>query len=631
MLIYYAPFNIDQNWSLQLVQNHAKGKWTVIAKNSNGDHFKLKSDQIINNSKIISEKKFFAWVAGTPSKKGLGKLFEISKIGNETITLKIFPPRQGLLGGNPEDEEMLDEGTNDGIEYIVAEKKNRDLPLEKRKEKVCAALEKRTLGFSRLPASIKESKIKSLHLIPNPDNKPIRSENLELQKKFLKFAWTFQMYMESHLFNPNYGYYSAGKVEFNKDFATASSKSPILAEQMANQCFITWKTMIESGDLQKGDNFDVVELGAGDGKNVKDLFAYLKRVIDAYQDPELKEFYSVLNYHIGEFSPALRERQAKLNEEYLESGKLKIYAADARDLMSAFDRHQFKGLVFSNELVDAFPLHQIRLNTKNEIEVLTVIPSIDENAFSFLSEKQKEKWLERSENIKNSFKDLLPQTDLQKKVFFSAKDVEKIPVELLPSIKWWHVYLSPELFPDVLTFLKDIDGSGYLSTLKPDDKTYINTGIPKFMEGVDHILEKGFVITIDYGSNNKGKLHTDKNLALRTYGKKNRKYNPQLRTKFHKGLGECDLTADLNFSNLAEAGQMHHLMPVKFLYQNDIGKIMKIDNIKPLPYKDFRSYEFMKFGVLLQRKDSTNSLFNIPGKRRNATQWQILQKEMKLN
>ncbi len=146
-------------------------------------------------------------------------------------------------------------------------------------------------------------------------------------------AISFRDFMELALYYPELGYYTSSKDKIGKrgDYYTSPNLTPVFGEIIGRQLEEMWHIL-------GGKEFTVVEMGAGTGLLSGDVLAYLKKN---------DELYEKLNYCIIEKSPALSSEQKKLLHE-------KITWHDSIDELSGFS-----GCVFSNELVDAFPVHQV--------------------------------------------------------------------------------------------------------------------------------------------------------------------------------------------------------------------------------------------------------------------------------
>ncbi len=90
--------------------------------------------------------------------------------------------------------------------------------------------------------------------------------------------------MSESLYNPEYGYYSSGKVEFSigetkakGHFTTSATEDTILAKQLATQAFMVWKTMLDAKDIKPDEQFIILELGAGEGLLSLNMISFCKR------------------------------------------------------------------------------------------------------------------------------------------------------------------------------------------------------------------------------------------------------------------------------------------------------------------------------------------------------------------
>ncbi|MDP2766753.1 MAG: SAM-dependent methyltransferase [Candidatus Methanoperedens sp.] len=150
---------------------------------------------------------------------------------------------------------------------------------------------------------------------------------------------SFRDFMEMSLYYPELGYYTSSRDKIGKkgDYYTSPNLSPAFGEMMGRQFEEMWRILGEK-------EFTVVEMGAGTGILSCDVLEYLKKNQELYRD---------LEYCIIEKSPAMREEQRKRLGE-----RVKWY--DSIEEISGM-----AGCVFSNELVDAFPVHRVVM--KNEL------------------------------------------------------------------------------------------------------------------------------------------------------------------------------------------------------------------------------------------------------------------------
>ncbi|MCZ7381020.1 MAG: SAM-dependent methyltransferase [Candidatus Methanoperedens sp.] len=154
-----------------------------------------------------------------------------------------------------------------------------------------------------------------------------------IQKIKQEGAIPFRDFMEMALYYPELGYYTSTKEKIGKtgDYYTSPNLTPVFGEMIGRQLEEMWHTLGRK-------EFTVVEMGAGMGLLSGDVLAYLKKN---------EELYNNLNYCIIEKSPAMRREQKKLLRE-------KVTWHD-----SLQELRGIKGCIFSNELVDAFPVHLV--------------------------------------------------------------------------------------------------------------------------------------------------------------------------------------------------------------------------------------------------------------------------------
>ena len=153
---------------------------------------------------------------------------------------------------------------------------------------------------------------------------------------------TFAEFMDLALYHPDYGYYSSGQVAIGAegDFFTASSLGPDFGELLAEQLAEIWLIL----DYPKP--FQVVEMGAGLGDLAIDILNYWQ---SNYPDLLQNVEYSI----IEESSSLITTQQEKL-QSWREKG-IRLSWKSWSDL----ENNSVTGCFFSNELIDAFPVHQV--------------------------------------------------------------------------------------------------------------------------------------------------------------------------------------------------------------------------------------------------------------------------------
>jgi len=142
----------------------------------------------------------------------------------------------------------------------------------------------------------------------------------------------FRDFMARALYDPQHGYYASGRARIGRkgDYFTSVSVGPLFGALLARQFADVWEKLGQPAD------FTLVEQGAHDGTLAADVLAALAPHIPA-------------RLVIVEPSPLWRAAQAaKL------SGRNVRWVDDLEAL------EPFTGIHYSNELLDAFPVHLVR-------------------------------------------------------------------------------------------------------------------------------------------------------------------------------------------------------------------------------------------------------------------------------
>jgi SAM-dependent MidA family methyltransferase len=293
---------------------------------------------------------------------------------------------------------------------------------------------------------------------------------------------TFSEYMAWVLYHPEYGYYSRGAgIGASGDFATSPHLCADFGETLAEQFVEMWQIM---GCPQP---FHLVEMGAGQGILAGDILRYLR---DRYPD-----FFRAIEYRVVERSESLKtEQQQRLRNA-------PIQWCNFEEL----DRNSIVGCFFSNELVDAFPVHQfiIQSGKLHEIYVATA-PNEEKSEFVEVvgepSTSQLAEYLE-----------------------FSGVDITQYP-------------------------------EGYRSE--------VHLAALDWVETVAQRLQRGYVLTIDYG------YSADRYYSLgRSQGTLQCYYRHRYHDNPYVSIGNQDITAHVNFTALQRQGELLGLSTLGFTPQ----------------------------------------------------------------
>ncbi len=148
---------------------------------------------------------------------------------------------------------------------------------------------------------------------------------------------TFAEYMEACLYHPEHGYYAKADQEPRRDYFTSVDVSPVFGRLLARQFHEMWE------QLGRPDPFWLVEAGAGTG-------ALAKHVLDCAAE-SLGMFYAALRYVAVERSAPRRAAQARIFAKHATSGRVTHFGELPAQIP--------QGCVFSNELLDAMPVHRV--------------------------------------------------------------------------------------------------------------------------------------------------------------------------------------------------------------------------------------------------------------------------------
>ncbi len=172
---------------------------------------------------------------------------------------------------------------------------------------------------------------------------------------------TFEAFMEMALYEPELGYYTSPKTLIGRkgDFYTSPHLHPIFGVMLGRQLIEMWMVM------GKPPEFHAVEIGAGAGYLCKDIFAYLHKPSKAAKVSQDKNnFLESLRYVIVELNHHIEKRQKEL---LVDIAKEITWTNSLKKLP-----YGIKGCIFSNELLDAFPVHIVEMEDELKEIYLTL-------------------------------------------------------------------------------------------------------------------------------------------------------------------------------------------------------------------------------------------------------------------
>ncbi len=239
---------------------------------------------------------------------------------------------------------------------------------------------------------------------------------------------SFRWFMDKALYHPELGYYTAGKRQIGKrgDYFTNVCVGRIYGDLIGKQIEQMWH------HLGAPSPFAVVEQGAHHGQFAHDLLTWLHSF-----SPDC---YEAVRYWFIEPHPALAKQQQETCEAW---PKKKLNWIEK---LETLDAGSIQGVHFSNELIDAFPVH-----------LVTWIGG---------------QWMENFVDCRNG--------------------------------KFTYVYTPPStpMLERQLTRLPTSLPDGY--------QTEVNTAALRWIADLSHALFRGYVLAVDYGFPRSEYYHPDR-------------------------------------------------------------------------------------------------------------------------
>lgn len=286
---------------------------------------------------------------------------------------------------------------------------------------------------------------------------------------------SFYEWMKSALYDERDGYYSAVCVRQGRagDYRTAPETSPLFAATFAGYFA---KLFTELGSPEQ---FTIVEVGAGSGDFAQGVLSTLQG--------EAREVFTATNYVIKEFSRASRDRSASRLSEF--GNRVSVKSP------SSADGDTITGVIFSNELIDAFPVNRVVMRNDHLRQLFV---DIDDSQFV---------WRER------------------------------------------------ELEQPVADYCARID-----LNLRAGQIAEINLDAEEFIARAAVSLERGYVITVDYGAERDELLNSPKRQqgSLRAF--RSHQFAPDVLAN----PGQQDLTTTIDWTQIRAAGDHAGLRTKRF-------------------------------------------------------------------
>jgi SAM-dependent MidA family methyltransferase len=148
---------------------------------------------------------------------------------------------------------------------------------------------------------------------------------------------TFAEFMRECLYHPVHGYYSQPESRRFADYYTSVDVHPIFSRLLARQIAQIWEL------LGRPSRFQLIEAAAGTGRFASHFLNFVQM--------KLPEFYAALQYIAVERSPARCDQLAARLAPHLARGRCQTTSEMPAKIPL--------GCVFSNELLDALPVHRV--------------------------------------------------------------------------------------------------------------------------------------------------------------------------------------------------------------------------------------------------------------------------------
>lgn len=162
---------------------------------------------------------------------------------------------------------------------------------------------------------------------------------------------TFADFMAACLYEPGLGYYTSPgrKVGAEGDFYTSISVHAAFGRVIAREIAQMWRCMGSPTE------FTLVECGAGNGRLACDIMDYMAE--------REQPFYGILRLVLVEKEPTLERAQREMLTDH--SGSVAWLSTEE----FSSGRFAFSGCLYSNELIDALPVHRVVMTSDGLQEI----------------------------------------------------------------------------------------------------------------------------------------------------------------------------------------------------------------------------------------------------------------------
>lgn len=398
----------------------------------------------------------------------------------------------------------------------------------------------------------------------------------------LELCNSFESYMDSALQDESWGYYAHSVLIGDRGhFTTQPEKfSPDYGRWLGALAFELYRTLRARGELQAEEPFWIVEFGAGNGRMATDLLLASRGLPPhpSIDEGLWSEFSRAIRYRIYEKSALLRAKQrASLGETVL------VEEGDARRPAECLQRDftdGLRGLVITNEVPDAFGVHKVALTRDGAALAALVLPSISESGRRELSPELRQRISLSDERMRKALS-CAHQTGgsyLDRETFQAVMvalshlpSAERVRLTLEISIR--EVYVPARFLPVLKQHLiRNLEQYAIgLAEIDCGLVLYPNPHADRFIAELGQCIRGGYVVTIDYGADSLELFRSARRGDSLFRGFLDGAPFAPVTSDPYGRIGLQDLTADVNFTALALAGERSGLHVVHFGPERDLA------------------------------------------------------------
>ncbi|HSM83662.1 MAG TPA: class I SAM-dependent methyltransferase, partial [Nodosilinea sp.] len=354
----------------------------------------------------------------------------------------------------------------------------------------------------------------------------------------------FAEFMELALYHPQGGYYTTKDAILGPqgDFVTSAHLGHDFGELLATQFAEMWE------HLGRPQPFSLVEMGAGQGLIAADVLSALQN--------HFADCFAALHYQIVEKSDRLRATQ----QHRLTPWAGQVTWVNLPDLPDA----SLTGCLFSNELVDALPVHQVVMAESGLQEVYVTLPA--DNAIG-------DNPLDGNALADNALVEVLGEPSTPRLAdYFAFTGIDLADPQYVP---------------------------GY--------RTEVHLAALDWMKTVAAKLHRGYLLTIDYGYP-ASRYYS----RARAQGTLQCYYQQAHHDDPYSHLGHQDITAHVNFTALERQGEQCGLETLGAIQQGMFLMALGLgDRIAALGQIQARDPATVNLAI--QRRDHLHQLINPMG------------------